>query len=104
MPTWAPRVCQRARELAVAGKVSFTLKALGEPSAIDLDADDALDVLEHLTSRDADSRLRSQLTDEWMYVFKPQVGELLVYVKVIVRDDCIVVSFHEDEPSHDDPA
>ena len=29
---------------------------------------------------------------------------LRVYLKVAVRDDCIVVSFHEDEAGHDDSA
>ena len=35
---------------------------------------------------------------EWMYVFSPSLAGVILYVKVIVRDDCIVVSFHEDEP------
>lgn len=34
---------------------------------------------------------------EWMYVFKPYVGGRVLYVKLIVRDGCVVVSFHEDE-------
>lgn len=37
-----------------------------------------------------------------MYVFKPTVGETLMYMKIAVRDDCIVVSFHKDEADHDD--
>jgi hypothetical protein len=32
-----------------------------------------------------------------MYVFKPWLGGLVLYVKLIIRTDCIVVSFHEDE-------
>ena len=32
-----------------------------------------------------------------MYVFKPYVGGRVLYVKLIVRDGCVVVSFHEDE-------
>ena len=32
-----------------------------------------------------------------MYVFKPSLEGVVVYVKVILRDDCLVVSFHEDE-------
>jgi len=32
-----------------------------------------------------------------MYVFKPVVAGMVVYLKVVVRDECLVVSFHEDE-------
>lgn len=40
-----------------------------------------------------------------MYVFKPTLGAVLVYVKVILRDDCVVVSFHADEGAgHDEDA
>ena len=31
------------------------------------------------------------------YPFKPQVAETILYVKVILRNDCVVISFHEDE-------
>ncbi len=32
-----------------------------------------------------------------MYVFKPTLFGSILYVKLILRADCIVVSFHEDE-------
>jgi hypothetical protein len=32
-----------------------------------------------------------------MYVFKPSLAGMVLYVKLILRSDCIVVSFHEDE-------
>ena len=32
-----------------------------------------------------------------MYVFKPHVATIDLYIKVILRDECLVVSFHEDE-------
>ena len=32
-----------------------------------------------------------------MYVFKPGVGGQIIYVKVVLREHCLVVSFHEDE-------
>jgi hypothetical protein len=32
-----------------------------------------------------------------MYLFKPSLAAVVLYVKVILRNDCIVVSFHEDE-------
>ncbi len=38
-----------------------------------------------------------------MYLFKPELAGVILYVKVIVRGECIVVSFHEDEgESHED--
>lgn len=102
MPSWLPRILRRIRDLAAAGRVRFTFKAVRELAALALDADDAIDVLRSLSSADAYGRIHSQATHEWMYVFKPTVGETLMYVKIAVRDDCIVVSFHKDEADHDD--
>ena len=102
MPTWLPSILRGIGDLAAAGRVRFTLKALRELAALSLDADDAVDVLRALSRTDAHGRLRTAGTGEWMYVFKPTVGEQVIYLKVAVRDECIVVSFHEDEADHDD--
>ncbi len=102
MPTWIPRILRRVRELAAAGSVRLTLKAVRELVLLELDAADAVEVLAALKSADADTRFRSEATDEWLYVFKPRVGTTRVYLKVAVRNDCIVVSFHEDETDDDD--
>ncbi len=51
----------------------------------------------HLGARDSVGRLASETTGEWIYVFKPVVGGQIIYVKVVLREDCVVVSFHEDE-------
>jgi len=32
-----------------------------------------------------------------MYLFKPELAGTVLYVKLILRSDCVVVSFHEDE-------
>jgi hypothetical protein len=32
-----------------------------------------------------------------MYLFRPKIAGTILYVKVIVRSNCIVISFHEDE-------
>ena len=104
MTVWVAGVVRRIRELAAAGRVSLTLKALRELAVLRLDADDAVDVLRGLSSGDAHARLRAVETGEWMYVFKPKVAEVIVYLKVVVRDDCVLVSFHEDEASDDDSA
>ncbi len=78
------------------------MKALFELAALALDVDDAVEVLQALASADSRGRVRSTLTGEWLYVFKPTVGGIAVYVKVTLCDDCIVVSFHEDEENDED--
>ena len=81
------------------------VKALRELAALGmgLDEEDACDVLARLAISDFIKRMRSRRTGEWMYVFMPDVGGELAYVKVILRDDCIVISFHQErEQSHED--
>ena len=67
-----------------------------------LDEEDACDVLANLTRSDMVGRLASEKTGKWMYVFKPFVAGVVVYVKVVVRVDCVVVSFHEEEENDED--
>jgi hypothetical protein len=67
-----------------------------------LDEDDACDALAHLKPNDVVGRLVSDKTGEWMYVFNPSVGETGLYVKVVLRGDCVVISFHEQENSDED--
>jgi hypothetical protein len=104
MPRWFPQLLKRIRELAALGRVRFTLKAMRELAGLGagLDVQDACDVLGALTADDFARRSESELTGEWMYVFKPSVAGMQVYLKVILRADCIVVSFHEDEGETDD--
>lgn len=101
---WLPAVLARIRELAAQGKVRFTIKALRELAALDLglDEEDARHVLANLATRDFVERFVSRRTGEWMYVFEAAVGETVVYVKVILRDDCVVISFHEEEDQSDE--
>ena len=99
MPRWLPKVLTRIRELATARRVHFTLKARRELASLGagLDEDDACDGLAKLAAEDSAGRLLSEVTGEWMYLFKPTLADVRLYVKVILRSDCIVVSFHEDE-------
>ena len=99
MPSRLSFVLRRIRQLAAERKVRFTLKALRELASLELalDPEDACDVLERLTLGDLAERIRSKVTGEWMYVFKPRIEGIVVYLKVILRSDCLVVSFHEDE-------
>ena len=94
-----PKALTRIRELAAARKVLFTLKARRELASFEfgLDEQDACDVLANLAVEDSAGRLESATTGEWMYLFKPQLGGTVLYLKLILRNDCVVVSFHEDE-------
>jgi hypothetical protein len=67
-----------------------------------LDEEDVCGVLSELTAEDSAGRVASAATGEWMYLFKPQVFETILFVKVILRNDCAVVSFHEDEDGSDE--
>ncbi len=99
MPGWLPKVLTRIRELAAARKVLFTLKGLRELAGLGfgLDEEDACNILANLSREDSAGRLKSAATGEWMYLFKPQLGGVIVYVKLILRIDCVVLSFHEDQ-------
>ncbi len=94
-----PKTLRRIRELAAARKVLFTLKALRELASLELglDEEDACDILANLTAADSAGRLRSAATGEWMYLFKPLLFRTVLYVKLLIRSDCVIVSFHEDE-------
>jgi hypothetical protein len=91
------KVTRRVRALAAQRKARFTLKALRELATLDLDATDACEVIEALKAADFVERLVSDATGEWMYVFKPRVAETLIYLKLVLQDGCLVVSFHADE-------
>jgi hypothetical protein len=99
MARWLADVVSRIRGFAAARKVLFTLKARQELASLKfgMDEEDACDVLANLAAKDSAGRLQSAETGEWMYLFKPDVGGTIVYAKLIVRSECIVVSFHEDD-------
>ncbi len=94
---WLLKALKRIRKLATTRKVLFTLKALRELAGLGLDEEDACDILAKLTADDSAGRLKSARTDEWMYVFKPQLSGTAIYIKLILRSNCVLISFHEDE-------
>jgi Motility quorum-sensing regulator, toxin of MqsA len=77
-------------------------EALQELAPLGLDEGDACNVLPNLAAGDFVERLVSKRTGEWMYVFKPTVGGAVVYVKVILHNDCVVISFHEEGHQSDE--
>lgn len=98
MSRWLPRVLIRIRALASDRRVSFTLKARRELAELGngLDEEDACELLVALKAQESAGRLQSSATGEWMYIFKPALDDKVLYLKIILRRDCIVVSFHED--------
>jgi len=107
MPRWLPKVLARIRELAAARKILFTLKARRELANLEfgLDEEDARDVLVSLGTDASAGRLESARTGEWMYLFRPRVGGTILYVKLVLRHDCVVVSFHEaEDEGHEEDA
>src|SRR5687768_5547554 len=104
MPRWLLRALRRIRRLAAGGHVAFTLKARRELSSleVELDEEDARDVLANLRVQDSAGRLFSAATGEWMYAFRPRLGRMVHYVKVLVGMNCVVVSFHEDDGGYDE--
>ena len=105
MESWVWWVVTRIRVLAAAGHVRFTRKALVELHGLGLglDESDAGEVLASLSPTESAGRIRSAHSGEWMYVFKPQVSAVPLYLKVILRDECVLISFHaQDESDEED--
>jgi MqsR (Motility quorum-sensing regulator) toxin of toxin-antitoxin system len=99
MASWAAAVVRKVRAFAAQRNVRFTRKAFRELGRLEvgIDEDDACYVLSKLVRSDLVCRIMSDKTGEWMYVFKPRLGEIVVWVKVILRSNCVVISFHDDE-------
>jgi len=81
------------------GLLLFTLKARRELASLQfgLDEQEACDVLANLATEDSAGRLKSPAMGEWAYVFKPLLAGTVLYVKLILRSDCAVISFHQGE-------
>lgn len=99
MASWLLRVLDRIHARAREGNVRLTVKALTEVRelSLGLGVSDVIDTLLALSPADSVGRVRSTITSEWLYGFKPRVAETVLYVKVVLRNDCVVVSFHKDE-------
>ncbi len=69
-----------------------------ELAALDLGLDegDVCQALARLSPKEFRTRLASRSAGEWMYVFKPRLAGMVVSLKVILRANCIVISFHEE--------
>ncbi len=99
MAHWLTRAVKRIRELATQDRIRLTMKAVEEIEALDpeLTEEDVFAVVGQLERHDFTGRLVSKATGEWLYVFKPYVDARVVYVKLVLRSECVLVSFHEDD-------
>jgi len=79
-----------------AGKVRTTISALEGATALGLDFSGVMDVVMALTPKDFYKSMTSHSDYRvWQDVYRPitQVGE--IYLKLIVTDDVLIVSFKE---------
>ena len=97
MPRWLAKALARIHVLTSGGAFRLTKKAEEEATALDLRREDVERLLLSLAPSDFAERITSVVTGEWMYVFVPSLEGLPLYVKLVLRAQCIVVSFHEDE-------
>jgi hypothetical protein len=102
MPRWLNRVVGRIRWMAAAGRVRLTMKAESEIATLGapFDPDECLLVLSHLKPHEFVQRVWSAQRLEWLYVFRPCVHGVTLYVKIALRNRCHVVSFHAEESDH----
>jgi hypothetical protein len=90
-----PAACPRHPTRRPTTRICTPLLDLG------LDEADACRLLRGLHSTDSSGRLRSEQTDEWLYVFMHRVASEAIYVKLVLRSDCVIVSFHEQVDDED---
>lgn len=100
MARWKAVALGEIQRLTRAGRVVLTNKARRELDQLAehlIDEDDLPEILLGLRGPDLVRRVLSRDRQEWLYVFKPEVLELTLYLKVAIRTNCVVISFHEDE-------
>lgn len=93
--SWALR---RTRSAVRSRRVRFTQKAIREIAELQFDERDVCDVLLGLQPTDFHSQMTATATPDDLFVFKPRVVTVRLYVKLLLREQCVVISFHEDEP------
>src|SRR6266540_478758 len=53
-------------------------------------------------AQESAGRVFSNETSEWLYVFKPWILGSVLYVKLVLRAHCVVVSFHKEQANEDE--
>ena len=82
--------------LVAAGKVRATRSALDSAIELDIDFDGMCAIIMALTSKDFFKSMTSYESHKvWQDVYRPVINEVMLYVKVTVIDDVLIVSFKE---------
>lgn len=104
MPRWLNRIVRRVRRLARTDAARFTLKAKDEIAALGppFDPDACLEILTGLEPRDFSERLWSERSCEWLFVFQVWAHGVPLYIKLALRGQCLVISFHAEDTDHAD--
>ena len=97
MARWTTRVLKEVFALVREGRYRLTLKAASELGQLDLDLEphEISEVLLSLKPSDGVNRVRSEHDGSWLYIFRPTVEEVSVYLKFRINEECVVISFHE---------
>ena len=84
------------KALLAAGKVRSTISALAGGAALGLDFADILGVIAALTPADFYKSMTTHADHRvWQDVYRPSTPAGEVYVKLMVMDDVLIVSFKE---------
>lgn len=98
MPRWLGEVLKAVHRNVRRGTVQVTLKALQEMAALEpsISPAEACQLLEGLDRASFRRRLRSIRSGEWLYVFRTAWCAERVYIKLLLRSGCTIVSFHPE--------
>jgi hypothetical protein len=90
--------------MATTGQVRFTTKAKDEIGCLGapFDRDACLQVLLSLRPDDFRQRVWSDQSCESLYVFRAWAHGVNLYVTLVLRHECFVISFHAEEGDHAD--
>lgn len=84
------------RTLLDAGKVRATFSALSGAAALGLDFDDMLAIVHELAPRDFFKSMTTHADHRiWQDVYRPATTAGMVYLKLTVMEDLLIVSFKE---------
>lgn len=82
--------------LVAAGKVRATRSALDSADELDIDFDGMCAIIMALTGKDFFKSMTTYDNHKvWQDVYRPVINEVMLYVKVTVIDDVLIVSFKE---------
>lgn len=84
------------KNLVEAGKVRSTMSALSGAAALGFDFDGIVEIVMSLTAKDFYKSMTTYSNHRiWQDVYRPHTPEGKVYLKLIVIEDVLIVSFKE---------